>query len=126
MRESLELLLNLAIVLGIFWAYPCLCIWRIARKTNTADSWMAWIPLLNLYLVCRIGGESGAWVLACLIPYVGIIVALLLLVQLPKALGVKGGEKYLVVVPLVNYIYLGYLAFRREKHQPLTSTALSA
>jgi hypothetical protein len=26
------------IVLGISWTYPSLCIWRIARKTNTRDS----------------------------------------------------------------------------------------
>jgi hypothetical protein len=123
---SFELMSSLAIVLAIFWAYPSLCIWLIARKTNIGDRWMAWVPLLNLYLVCRIGGESGLWALACLIPYVGIVVALLLLLQLPKALGVKGGQRYLVVVPIVNYIYLGYLAFRREKHRPLAQTAPAA
>lgn len=67
-----------------------------------------------MVLVCRIGGQSGWWVLLCLIPYLGAIVALLLMLQLPKALGLTSAQRFLIVVPLVNFIYLGYLAFRNE------------
>jgi hypothetical protein len=123
--EDMKDILGTLVVLTIFWIYPSLCIWLIAQKTKAEFRWMAWIPILNLYLVCRIGGQSGWWVLLCLIPYVGGIVAMLLLLQLPKALGITNATRFLVVVPLVNFIYLGYLAFRAEHHAtpPVVTTS---
>lgn len=107
-------IITLVVFLAL-WGYISLCIWRIAGKTKTEHKWMAWIPLLNLFLVCRIGGESGWGVLLCFIPYIGPVVATLLLLQLPKALGITNATRFLAVIPFVNFIYLGYLAFRKEQ-----------
>ena len=35
----------------------------IARKTGTPSPWMAWIPVVNLVLMCRIAGRPGWWLL---------------------------------------------------------------
>lgn len=120
MNDPLALLgvvLTILTAAGLLWVYPAVCISRIAAKVGTTGRWMAWIPILNMVLVCRIGGLSGWWVLLCLIPYVGVIVALLLMLQLPKALGVTTAARFLIVVPLVNFVYLGYLAFREDPTQ---------
>jgi hypothetical protein len=94
--------------------WPGLCISRIAEKTGTEPRWIAWVPVASMYLVCKIGGKSGWWVLACFIPYIGSFIALYLLLQLPKALGVQSAAKYLIIIPVVNFFYLGHLAFREE------------
>lgn len=105
------MMLEFAVVL---WIYIAICIYIIATKVGAVNRWMAWVPILNLVLVCRIGGESPWWVLLCLIPYVGAVVAMLLMLQLPRVLGEKGAMRFLIVIPLVNLFYLGYLAFRQE------------
>jgi hypothetical protein len=107
-------MLVVILILGLVWIYPALCFWLIARKVGVEYGWMAWIPVLQLYLLCRLSGKSGLWVLLCLIPFVGFIFILVLLWKLPAALGVKSGARFLIIVPFINLIYLGYLAFRTE------------
>jgi FtsH-binding integral membrane protein len=117
--------------------FPCLCIWLIAGKTNTKPRWMAWIPLLYLFVLCRIGRVSKWWAYlslgaliagaigdpagcewAALLSLAGVVGTAVLLFQLPKALGEQNASNvFLIVVPLVNYFYMGYLAFRTEKPQ---------
>ena len=100
----------------LLYAYPALCIYRIASKVGDDNAWMAWVPIANLWLLCEMTDQSGWLVLACLIPYIGGIVVLYLMLSLPNALGVDTPDKYLIVIPGVNLIYMGYLAFRKEPH----------
>lgn len=107
---------GLLVFLGIVlvYAYPALCVYRIACKAGAENPWYAWVPIANLYLLCEMGGMSGWWVLACFVPYVGGLVVLGLSLSLPQALCVDGAQKYLICLPGVNLIYMGYLAFRKE------------
>jgi hypothetical protein len=118
MISEIMTLMSVLAIVGAVWFYPSICIWRIANKVGISGRWMAWIPVLSLVLVCRIGGQSGWLAFLCLIPYIGVIIAMLIMIQLPKALGVKGAARFLIAVPVVNYFYLGYLAFREEKSAP--------
>lgn len=102
------------IIIAVVWLYPSLCIWKIAGKTGIDAAWMAWIPVLSLYVICKIGRKSGWWFFPCLVPYVGAIVILWLMYQIPVALGVKGPARILAIVPIINFLYIGYLAFRTE------------
>lgn len=39
-------------VIGIaFYVYFAICLMKIAKKTNTENAWMAWIPIANLRVV---------------------------------------------------------------------------
>ena len=40
-----------------FWL--ALCLYMIANKTKTPDTWLAWIPIADIYLMCKIVGRSG-------------------------------------------------------------------
>lgn len=48
------LLISLAVLL-IFYIYFSLCLQLIAGKTGTPNGWMAWVPILNLFLMLNIG-----------------------------------------------------------------------
>jgi hypothetical protein len=48
MDESVGLIIYLAI-----YVYIAYSIMVIANKTNTENSWLAWIPIANLYLLCK-------------------------------------------------------------------------
>ncbi|MHB1362174.1 MAG: DUF5684 domain-containing protein [Thermoleophilia bacterium] len=68
------------------YVYYSFSLMTIASKTSTANGWFAWVPFLNLYLMCKIAGRPGWW---------------------------------LLLVPLVNIIVPGYLAF--TDHEVMTS-----
>jgi len=48
-----------------FWIYTYLdsCLQIIAGKTNTENGWLAWIPIANIYLSCKIARKPGWWLL---------------------------------------------------------------
>ena len=102
----------------LFYIYPAICFQRIARKSQTEPSWLAWIPLANLYLICRLARTPWWWILLCFIPLVGAFFCLMMLSRVPRVLGVTGLERFFIIVPLVNFVYLGYLAFRQETTLP--------
>ncbi len=45
------------VIILIFYIYYSVCLQLIARKTKTMNGWMAWVPVLNIFLVLNI-----AWV----------------------------------------------------------------
>lgn len=51
--RAMILVVSLAIML-IFYVYYALCLQFIAKKTNTLNAWMAWVPILNLFLILNI------------------------------------------------------------------------
>jgi hypothetical protein len=115
------LLLFLGVVALVL--YPGFCFFRIARKSNTEPAWLAWIPIANLYLICKLGNMPWWWMLLCFIPFAGPIIALVLLSQVPKCLGVTDASRFLIIIPFVNFFYIGHLAFRTE---PGAATAIAA
>ncbi len=113
------------IVLVVFWVYPAVCLRMIADKTDTPDGWLAWIPIGNIFLICKITKTAGWWTVLCLIPYVNIIPGFILLYRLPGALGVQDAFRFLIILPGINFFYLGYLAFRKETNPEQIPSASS-
>jgi hypothetical protein len=107
-------LLVILVVLAVFWAYPAICFQRIAVKSGTEPAWLAWVPVASAYLLCKLGRTPGWWLLLFLIPYVGVIFVFIVLSRIPKCLGITDSSRFLAIVPVVNYVYFGYLAFRQE------------
>jgi len=100
----------LCIVLYIWMA---ICLQKIAEKTNTPNGWLAWIPIANIYLMCKIAGKEWWWLLLCFIPLVNIIVITILWWKIAEARGKPGWWGLLIIfVPVVNFIMLGVLAFK--------------
>jgi hypothetical protein len=44
------------------------CLQIIAQKAGARNSWFAWVPFLNAYLMLRVAKRSGWWLLLFLIP----------------------------------------------------------
>jgi hypothetical protein len=109
--------LSLIAIVGGYWVYHSICLQRIAKKCDVDERWQAWLPFFKDYLVCRVTRQSGWWVLPCSIPYIGYVFGLILYTRIPKFLGITDGSRYLMLIPIVNLGYLGYLAFRTEKEE---------
>lgn len=100
------LLISLAVY--VYYAYSLM---TIANKTDTESSWMAWVPILNLLLMCRVASRPGWWLVLMLIPLVNIVILLIVWMGIAEARGFASWWGILMIVPFVNFIVPGYLAF---------------
>lgn len=106
------------IIFVIFYIYHSICLQFIAKKTGQEYPWMAWIPVANLFLMCKIAGISYWWLLAILvsfIPFLGILISLaftaFIWYKIAIARNKPGWIGALNCLPLINLVVLGYLAF---------------
>ena len=110
---TIELLFLVAwVVMSFIW--NAICLRRIAKKSRTEPSWLAWVPIGQLYLIFKLARTSGWYMLFVYVPFFGSLLALAVWSRVPKCLGIVGAQRFLIIVPLVSDIYIGWLAFRQE------------
>ena len=104
--------------MGVFWliflgtyVYMALTLQVIAGKTGTSDAWMAWVPVLNVYLMCRIAGKPGWWVVLFFIPFVNIVMTVLVWMGIAEARHKPAWLGVLMLVPIANIVLPAHLAF---------------
>ena len=101
LKYWLWLLLGLTVIpIIILYVYFSICLAKMAKKTNTSNSWFAWIPIFNIYLMCKIAGKSGVWVLWLLIPIISIIPSIILPFALVKRFKKSAWLAVLMLLPV--------------------------
>ena len=117
--------LGIAIIIClVFYVYSAVCLQAIAGKTNTQNGWMAWIPIANLFLACKIGSVRYVWLFLLLIGFVPILGTFLAPVcdlflfgfiwyRIALARGKEGWIGAITVIPVVGLFTMGYLAFSK-------------
>ena len=106
------------IVVIVSYIYGAICLYFIAKKTDTTPAWLAWVPIANLFLMCNIAQISYLWLLLVLtfwIPFVGFFASLgftgYIWYKIALARNKPGWLGILVCIPLAGLIIMGYLAF---------------
>jgi len=95
---------------------------KIAKRLNYENAWFAWIPILNMVLVLKMGDMNPLLVLLILIPGLGglalAIISIIALMKVCEKLGYDKLLALLVLIPIGNLILLGMLAWgKKEKTQ---------
>ena len=110
---------GLLMVLALY-IYTSVCLMVIAQKTNTNNAWLAWIPIANIFLMTSVAKQHWGLALAILvigfIPLLNIVsVGLLVYVWwlISERRGKHGALSLLLLLPIVNLVYMGYLAFSK-------------
>lgn len=93
------------------YVYIALAVQTIAEKTNTENSWLAWIPIANLILLLNISKKPIWWIILFLIPLVNIIIVIIVWMGVAEARNKPSWWGILMIVPLVSIIVPGYLAW---------------
>ena len=96
------------------YAWAALCLHIIARRTYTPDAWLAWIPVFNLYLMCKVARRPGWWFLLFLVPLVNIVVFALIWMDMAEARRQSSWLGILMLVPVANLVVIGVLAFAEQ------------
>lgn len=112
------------VVWVIYFAFIILMIasmWKIFTKAGQ-PGWAVLIPIYNLYVLCKIGGRPGWWLLLMFIPFVNLIIFIILYVDIAKAFGKGAG--FAVGMLLLPFIFFPILAFGSAQYQgPAAPTA---
>ena len=85
---------------------------------------MAWIPIANIVLMCRIAGKSGWWTLLVLIPLVNIVVGVVIWIGIARARGKSPALLFLFLIPVVGILVPVLLAMG-DPTSPATPAAAS-
>lgn len=82
----------------------------LANRKKEEFSWFAFVPLLNLLLLCKIGKVNPFWLLTFLFPPVGVFVAVWILMRVASACGKSWVWGILMAVPCVQLVAWPLLA----------------
>lgn len=109
----------LILILIAFYIYTALVLSAIAKRTNTENPWLAWIPVGNLYLMTQIANVPWWTLLIVLfgstIPYIGAVASIVVSVwwwwRIAEVRNKPGWFGLLMLVPIANLIMMGILAW---------------
>jgi hypothetical protein len=112
----------IVIIIVCFWifmyVFGAICLYVISRKTGKGEPILAWIPIGNLFLMCKIAGLSYFWIFALLLVFIPFIGGLLIAAgsvylwyKIAQARNKPGWLGILTIIPLANFVVMGYLAF---------------
>jgi len=60
--------------------------WKVFTKAGH-PGWVAIIPIVNLYFLCKVAGRPGWWVLLMFIPLVNIVIYAIVALDVAKSFG---------------------------------------
>jgi hypothetical protein len=99
---------GLAIVYVIVLLFELAAGWRIFTKAGRAG-WAIIIPIYNAYVLLKIVGRSGWWLVLFLVPLVNIVASLIVALDLAKSFG--KGSGFGVGLFLLGFIFSPILGF---------------
>jgi hypothetical protein len=99
------------IFFALIYVYVSLALQTIATKTNTPNAWLAWIPIVNIFLMLNVAQKPLWWFILFLIPIANIVVGILAWMAIAERRGKPSWWGIMVIVPVMNIIMPGYLAW---------------
>ncbi|MDT8912640.1 DUF5684 domain-containing protein [Amycolatopsis sp. PS_44_ISF1] len=93
----------------LFLILMIIALWRVFTKAGR-PGWAAIIPIYNVYVLLKIAGRSGWWLLLLLIPLVNLIVAIIVSLDVARAFGKGGlfGFFGLFLFSVIGYLILAF------------------
>ena len=88
--------------------------WKVFTKAKQ-PGWAAIIPIYNIYIMTKITGKPGIWVLWCFIPFVNIVFYIWLYNMISKSFG--HDEGFTVGLILLGVVFWPILGFGGSKYQ---------
>ncbi len=89
-------------------------LWMIFTKAGQ-PGWAAIIPIYNLVVLLQIVGRPIWWIVLMLIPFVGIVIAILVMIDLAKSFGKGAG--FGIGLVFLSFIFAPMLAFGDARYQ---------
>jgi hypothetical protein len=100
--------------------FELVAMWRVFEKAGE-PGWAAIIPIFNLYILLRIAGRSGWWLLLFLIPLVNVVIGFIVMHDVAERFG--HGWGFALGLVFLGFIFFPILAFGDSTASPKPATA---
>lgn len=114
MVASVGTAVGTAVVIGVITSFVALWlaivvgVWKVFIKAGR-PGWESLIPFWSFVVLCKIVGRPWWWILSFLIPFVGLVVACIVALDVAKSFGQRiGFGLALFLFPWVMYPVLGF------------------
>ena len=94
--------------------------WRVYTKAGK-PGWATIIPFYNLVVWCQIAGKPGWWLLLYLIPFVNVVIAIVVAVNVARNFGKSGAFGFFLLF-VFYFIGMFVIAFGKAQYQPKLKT----
>ena len=88
--------------------------WKVFSKAGQ-PGWAAIIPIYNIYVMCKIAGRPGWWLLLFLIPLVNFIIIIIICIDIAKNFGKGAG--FGLGLAFLGIIFWPILGFGSAQYQ---------
>jgi len=88
--------------------------WKVFSKAGQ-PGWAAIIPIYNIYVMCKVAGRPGWWLLLMLIPFVNFIILIILSIDIAKSFGKGAG--FGLGMAFLGFIFWPILGFGSAQYQ---------
>jgi membrane protein implicated in regulation of membrane protease activity len=95
----------------ITYVVAAIALMTIANKLGVENSWLAWIPIANLYLMTQCAGLDWWWLILFFVPCVNIFAIIYVWWKICERRGKPGPLAILMIVPCVGWFVPLYVAF---------------
>jgi hypothetical protein len=121
---SMVILLVLILVLYVDYS---LSIWKLAKRRQVENAWMAWVPVLNYLVLFKLAGKPWYWILLMFVPLLNIYIVFATFMALFERFGVSKWLGFLSVLfsPIMLFA-LPYLAFGTHDESDAMTAAIKA
>jgi hypothetical protein len=110
------------IVYAAVMLFMLAAMWKVFTKAGQ-PGWAILIPIYNLYVMCKIAGRPGWWVILLLIPFVNLIFIIILDIDIAKSFG--KGVGFGIGLLLLPFIFFPILGFGSATYQGAAAGAAS-
>jgi len=104
------MLINIAIIV-----FSIIIMWKVYAKAGQ-PGWGCIIPFYNIYLMMKIAGRPGWWLLLFFIPIVNLVISIIVMIDIAKRFG--KGTGFGIGLVFLNLIFFAILAFGDAEYQP--------
>ena len=96
-----------------FGVVAIIATWRVFTKAGQ-PGWAAIVPFYNTYVLLKVVGRPGWWLVLYFIPLVNLVILIIVAIDLAKAFGKGGG--FAAVLILFSFIGLCILGFGDSRY----------
>ena len=93
--------------------FQIITLWKVFTKAGQ-PGWASLIPIYNIYIMTKIAGKPGIWVLWMIIPFVNFVFGIWLVNMISKSFGHEEG--FTAGLIFLGFIFWPILAFGPSKY----------
>ncbi len=90
--------------------------WKVFTKAGQ-PGWACIVPIYNTYIMLKIAGKPGWWLLLMFVPVVSFVIAILMMIGIAQNFG--KGSGYAVGLILLSPVFIPMLAFGSAEYAPV-------